>query len=96
MEELLAIVQERWGGWDGYAEAVGFPDETSSPPSAPSSSTPDRPADSPPRWRADTDALLRRRNGARGASPGEGEDLGAVVGDGDGVLEVGRAAAVAR
>jgi protein-tyrosine phosphatase len=25
MEELLTIVQERWGGWEGYAEAVGIP-----------------------------------------------------------------------
>jgi protein-tyrosine phosphatase len=27
MEELLAMVQERWGGWDGYAKALGFPDD---------------------------------------------------------------------
>ncbi len=28
MEELLGIVQERWGGWEGYAAAAGFPDAT--------------------------------------------------------------------
>jgi protein-tyrosine phosphatase len=28
MEELLDMVRERWGDWEGYAEAVGFPDAT--------------------------------------------------------------------
>ena len=28
MEGLIDRVRERWGGWDGYAESVGFPAET--------------------------------------------------------------------
>ena len=28
MEGLLAHVDQTWGGWDGYAQAVGIPAET--------------------------------------------------------------------
>jgi protein-tyrosine phosphatase len=28
MEELISLMRARWGSWDGYADAVGFPPDT--------------------------------------------------------------------
>ena len=83
----LRHMRAQWGSWEGYAAGIGFPEGVVAT-LAPAR----RRLTVPPQLLALQNTVERAPTTLKRSSYQEGEDLRAVVGDGDRVLEVGRAA----